>query len=291
MEINVEFLASVLGSDVEQITSAVKDGENFLPEAEAQANLKKLVVERVNQERRSAKEEGYGRGKKESLNAKELEIRKNFDLKGATFDDMFKEMSERAKQKPDLKPEDVRNTEIYKLDMSKRDDRIAELAEQSESVVKTFKAKEVQRRVRSRVRDIIRDKGYVGKDGIKEGDFVFDAVVNSLSGKNAVIAISDDDTIVVRDDTGQIKLDDTTVKPVVFDDYVVSKLEQVYIIPESDGRKSPGNKNSPPGAVKGDNPEGFEVPADDEAYMTKLSTLPTDKKSKYIEFRNAQMAE
>src|SRR5687768_2307656 len=97
IEISEEFLSDVLGTTEGEITEALKDGENWKPEAEIHSFIKTKIDERLHKAKTASRLEGHGRGAKESLTKKEKELKERLGVEGNTIEEIVEAALEAAK--------------------------------------------------------------------------------------------------------------------------------------------------------------------------------------------------
>lgn len=83
IEVSLEFLADVLETSPGEITTALKDGEQFKPQADVEAFIKSTLSENLLKAKLSGKKEGKSWGEKESLTAKEKALKAKFGVEGS----------------------------------------------------------------------------------------------------------------------------------------------------------------------------------------------------------------
>ena len=96
-EINIpmELVASVLGTDPGVLAESLKSADgNLKPTSEIEGFLKEHFGKKLNEVKRSGIDEGYGRGKKESLTSKEKELAQKFEISDYQgFDGLFQSIA------------------------------------------------------------------------------------------------------------------------------------------------------------------------------------------------------
>ena len=289
-EISLEFMADVLGTSQEQVAKAIKDGEEFKPQEDIDTYFKSALEDRVYAAKREVKEQQYSRGKKEALTAKERELREKFELKGSTFEEMFTELQDLGKVKPDLTPEDVRNTEIYKIDTEALREKMTTLQTEKDQVVKDYRTKEVNFKARQLGSSLLSKHKFVTPDWAVDDSMMTDLLYAKLNSGGATIAINEAGELIVVDDKGNQLMDEKTVSPVTFEEHFVKAAGLIFKVAESDGRQSPRNHNEGGQSGQAANEDNFSF-KDDIDFMTQLNAMrDPDKKKRFIAFYESSKA-
>lgn len=278
MELTVEFLADVLGTDAGQITEAIKDGENFKSPDEVGTFLKQQIEDRIYAAKRQTRDEQYSRGKKEALSAKERELRDKHGLKGETIEEMITELQEAAKVKPDMTPEDVRNTEIFKLEQKKWMDQAKAANEERDNVRTEFKQREVALKVGQKAGELLKKHNFVTPQEIADESVWQELLIQRLQSDAVRLALGEKGELIVQDSNGNQLIDENTVSPVTFDDHFKKVASSMFKVAQSDPRQSPGNAGQAGsgGAGADDKPTIFKDEAD---FMNKMNETNDPKVS------------
>lgn len=127
LQFSLGSIASLLGIDAGEIVNALKEGEELKPQTEIDSWLGEQLTQRMNQARKRGHEDGHGRGKRESLTAKEKEIREKYKLESSgTLDELIEELMTQA-SKHDANPADIKKSTVYIEDMQRLKDQIVSL--------------------------------------------------------------------------------------------------------------------------------------------------------------------
>jgi len=290
-DFTLEFIADVLGTSEEQVAKAIKDGEDFKSQEDVNTYFKSALEDRIYAAKREVKEQQYSRGKKEALTAKEREIREKYDLSGSTLEDMIDELKELAKQKPDLTPEDVRNTEIYKVDVKTLKDQISDAKTASEKVVKDYRAKEVSFKARQIGEALLKKHKFVTPDWAFDDSLMSDLLYSKLNNNASTVGLNEDGELMVVDASGNQLMDDKTVSAISFEKYFVDTASKIFKVAESDGRESPGNENKAAAPAAGSG-GSFQAIKSDEDYLDRLNGMKDmGERRKFIEFYESSKVE
>lgn len=288
-------MSRLLKIDSGAISLAVKNGEDLKPQPDIDSFIETSLQERINSERRDARDEGHGRGKRETLSVKEKELREKFDLKGATIDEMFTEYGERNQVVPDMSPDEVRKTDIYKNDVGKLRDQVKTLEASNSSIIADHKAKDVMSKIRDRSAPILEKYKFVLPEDVLIRDNILKTIFNGITSKGYTVALDENDEFVIQDEDGNVKMNDKTVQPVTFEERFVDTARGYLTTAKSDDRQNAGNRNGEgdqraAGVAAGD--YKFTMPADGNEYFNTLTTIKTpEERNAYKEFYQANGGE
>lgn len=281
----LEFLSDVLGTPAEQIAAAIKDGENFRPDGEVQDWLKQALAEKIYQAKRETKEQQYSRGRKEALTVKERELRDKYGLEGDTIDAMIEALQEATKNKPDLTPADVRNTEIYKIDVKQIKDQLAEAERKAKEAQDHYQKEMVKFKARQIGAQLLKKHNFVLPDGIEDAAAWEDLLYSRLNEGDYRLALQDG-KIQVLDENGS-PAQDERLNPIDFEAHFTRTAKRLFKVAASDDRDSPGNTTKPgqQGAAAGSGTK----PADQAAFLQGVANAKTpEAKRAYIKQYGAE---
>ena len=246
IEISLEFLADVLGTSPGEITDALKDGEDFKPQAEVEAYIKKSFGDSLHKAKTSGKTEGKNWGTKESLTAKEKELKAKYEVDGANLDEIVENAVEAARQHSKLNPDDVKSSEIFITETKRLKGLIAEKDAELTKQAESFTKKETMRHAREHGMALLKKFNFVMPD---DPDILDEALANlfsKLEDDTTLIGLSDG-KLTVLDTNGKPKENEAGTRELSFDDHLVSKAKRYFKQAVADNRQSPANKNKPDG--------------------------------------------
>ncbi len=278
-DLTLEFLADVLETSPGELTQALKDGENFKPQADIEAIIKSQFGEKLLSAKLSGKKEGKSWGEKESLTAKEKALKAKFGVEGANLEEIIDNAVEAAKQHSKLNPEDVKNSEVYINDTKRLKALLKEKEDEIASKVSSFQKAETMRVAKEAGLRLLKEKNFV----LPENEDIKDTMLSTLFEK-----LEDDQTrvslvdgkIVILDANGRIKENESGTRELSFEDHFVSKSKKFFPQAVADNRQSPGHKNGDTKPVK-TNPDIPEI-KNTEDYIKALNAERDVTKQKAI---------
>lgn len=244
MELSLEFLADVLKTSPGELTDALKDGEEFKPQAEIEAHIRKVAEDNLFKAKQSGKTEGKNWGTKESLTAKEKELKAKFNVEGANLDEIIDNLIDSAKQHSKLNPDDVKGSEVYINETKRLKALLAEKDAAIEKQASDFTKKETMRHAREYGMSILKKGNFVMPD---DQDILDEAISNlfaKIEDENTQIRL-EGDKILVLDSHGKPKENETGTRELSFDDHLTAKAKRYFKQAVADNRQSPANKNKP----------------------------------------------
>mgnify|MGYP006321290635 FL=1 len=242
-DLTLEFLADVLETSPGELTQALKDGENFKPQADIEAFVKSQFSEKLLSAKLSGKKEGKSWGEKESLTAKEKALKAKFGVEGSNLDEIVDAAVEAAKQHSKLNPEDVKNSEVYINDTKRLKALLKEKEDEISAKVSSFQKAETMRVAKEAGLRLLKEKNFV----LPENEDIKETMLSTLFEK-----LEDDQTrvslvdgkIVILDANGRIKENESGTRELSFEDHFVSKSKKFFPQAVIDNRQSPANKNA-----------------------------------------------
>lgn len=244
MELSLEFLADVLKTSPGELTDALKDGEDFKPQAEIEAYIRKIAEDNLFKAKQSGKTEGKNWGIKESLTAKEKELKAKFNVEGANLDEIIANIIDETVQHSKLNPDDVKSSEVYINETKRLKALIQEKEQAIEKQASEFTKKETMRHAREVGMEILKKANFVLPD---DPDILDEAISNlfaKIEDESTQIKL-DGNKILVLDSTGKPKENETGTRELSFDDHLTAKAKRYFKQAVADQRQSPAHKNKP----------------------------------------------
>lgn len=236
--ISLEVLANVLKTEPGVLAESLKNAEK--PEAV----LNGIIQKRMDEVRKTGHDDGYGRGKRESLSALEKELAKKHEItEYEGIEGLVNGIIEKHTSHSKLNPDDVRKSEIFLNEMRVKDD----LIKQSKADLKKFKEEVEFNHQKTIVNDaalkVITNPE--NKFRLPENEDVKNTHVNTFLQSlwtGVKYDIKDGKIIGVLDaDKGDI-IRDADYKPLSAEDFVKSKAQSYFEIMQGDpGRSGTGN--------------------------------------------------
>ena len=236
--ISLEVVANVLKTEPGVLAESLKNAEK--PEAV----LNGIIQKRLDEVRKTGHDDGYGRGKRESLSALEKELAKKHEIaEYEGIEGLVNGIIEKHTSHNKLNPDDVRKSEIFLNEMRVKDD----LIKQSKADLKKYKEEVEFNHQKSIVNNaalkVITNPE--NKFRLPENDEVKTNHVNTFLQSlwsGVKYDIKEDKIIGVLDaEKGEI-IRDAEYKPLSAEDFVKQKAQSYFEIMQGDpGRSGTGN--------------------------------------------------
>jgi len=243
IELTPEFLADVLETSPGELTQALKDGEQFKPQADIEAIIKSQFGEKLLAAKLSGKKEGKSWGEKESLTAKEKALKAKFGVEGNNIDEIVEAAIEAASKHSKLNPEDVKNSEVYINDTKRLKAALKEKDDEIAAKVSSFQKAETMRVAKEAGLRLLKEKNFVLPDNEDIKETMLSTLFEKLEDDQTKVSLIDG-KIVILDANGRIKENESGTKEMTFEDHFVSKSKKFFQVAVADNRKSPANKPS-----------------------------------------------
>lgn len=240
--ISLEVVANVLKTEPGVLAESLKNAEK--PEAV----LNGIIQKRLDEVRKTGHDDGYGRGKRESLSALEKELAKKHEIaEYEGIEGLVNGIIEKHTSHNKLNPDDVRKSEIFLNEMRVKDD----LIKQSKADLKKFKEEVEFNHQKSIVNNAALKviSNPENKFRLPENEEVKTNHVNTFLQSlwsGVKYDIKEDKIIGVLDaEKGEI-IRDAEYKPLSAEDFVKQKAQSYFEIMQGDpGRSGTGNTTQP----------------------------------------------
>lgn len=255
--ISVESLARVLGTQPGAISEALKsENDKQKPQSEIDNYIIQAFQKKIDQAVRDGKDEGFGRGKRESLSEIEKWIGEKFQVP-PTGDvrSQIQTLSEKLNQKPAINPEEVEKSEIFQNKLTEAVNAVKSKFEEKEQ---EFKAKEeqwrrqqVERVLFKRATKILEQNNFIVPEDEKIANNLKSLYVRSLMSDDYNFKLGEnEDDFQVTDKNGN-PLKDELHNIISFDSIGLEKAREFFPVRTGDGRDVSGNRTQPPNGVAG----------------------------------------
>ena len=137
--ISVESLARVLGTQPGAIQQALNaEGDEQKPQTEIDNFLVSAFQKKIDQAVRDGKDEGFGRGKRESLSEIEKWVSENYEITPTgDIKSQIQQLSEKLAKKPEIKPEEIEKSEVFQNKLSEAVNAVKSRFEEKENEFRT----------------------------------------------------------------------------------------------------------------------------------------------------------
>jgi len=247
-DLTLEFLADVLETSPGELTQALKDGENFKPQADIEAFVKSQFGEKLLAAKLSGKKEGKSWGEKESLTAKEKAFKAKFGVEGANLEEIIDNAVEAAKSHSKLNPEDVKSSEVFITETKRLKALLKEKEDEILLKESSFERKETMRAAKELGLPFLEKHKFVLPENEEIKSENLSDLFKKLEDDNTRLKF-DGTKILVLDAKGNPKENESGTKEVTYEDWLVSKAKRQFPQAVADNRQSPGHKNGDPKPV------------------------------------------
>jgi hypothetical protein len=247
INVSLESLGKVLGISPGAIQAALTAEGEPLPQTDIDQFLVSKIQEKLDNAQREGKEEGRGRGTRESLKSIEDWIFENFEIE-STGD--LKGQIEKLQQKAakvEINPEDIERSEVFQ---SKLEEAINGLKTNFAEKEKEFETSKEKWR-RQRIESVLDKKA---KSLIEQNNFVLpsDETIAETHLRNFKRDLWSDDVDYRLSEDGELQivskdgnpLKDSLHNVIGFDDFGVGIAKNHFIKREGSGRETPGNQTT-----------------------------------------------
>lgn len=244
IEVSLEFMAGLIGIKPGELSEAIKNDEELKPQAEIYEFVKSTYSSKLNDVRKEARDEGYGRGKRESLTGLEKTLAEKYGIEAAGIDKMISAIIKKSGKEQKITPELIKASETYVQDLKTEIDKRLAIERDFETFKTGVTAEEQKRTVKSEALKILEQNKFALPKSQKVKDRLLDTFVEEImSGRK--IAIKDGEISVTDENGNPIRNDLQNV--MTFNDVSVSLASEFFEIQNGDGRQSPGAQTPPSG--------------------------------------------
>jgi|GEM_PF-5119177 len=286
IEISEELLAVVLGTTAGEITDALKDGEQLKPQEEIDTFIKTKVDERLYKAKTASRLEGHGRGVKESLTAKEKELKAKLGVEGNTIEEIVDAALLAAKAHSTLNPDDVKNSEVFINETKRLKKLIEDKDVEISSKVQSFAKAETMRIAKEQGVSLLSKLKFVLPENEDIKDENLSNLFEKLENEQTRLSVVDG-KIIVLDANGRPKENEAGTKELTFEDHFVAKAKRYFPQAVADGRQSPANKNQDQKTANTDMPEMKST----EDFYTALTAEKDTTKQRAIKAHYEKLVE
>lgn len=287
--IDLDFLAGIVGKPAMELTNALKLDEEGNPTAEkseVEATLRTAFEDKLKKISKDARDEGHGRGKRETLDAIEKDIADEFELEKMPIKDMFAAYANKIKesgQSKEIDPNDVRNHDVYQSLKKSLESKIANIESQYSQYKNSIETERITNAIREKGRTILNGENYqLPENEEMQKNLLTLLVKEAISGDGMKFNV-DDTGIRITDAEGRDRLDDQG-NPVTFESYFNSLASNYLPKREGNKRETPGGNTTPPGSngQKLHFPQEIGSLKQAQEYVLK-SDLKPDEKSELLQ--------
>lgn len=285
--LSLEAMAGLIGIQPGELSAAVKnDKDELKPQADIDKYIKEMYSSKLNVVRSEARNEGHGRGKRETLTTLEKEIAQKYGVDPADTDTMIKTIIKKSGEGKEVTPEMIKSSETYVNDLKSEIDKRLAIEQDFEQFKTGVTLKEQKSAVRGAALKALQDSK---EFKLPKTEKVLSRLLDALTEE-----IMTDRKIDIKD--GEISLLDKNGNPIRNNLQNVMTLSDVtlsvgadYFEPMTgDGRSSPGAETQKGGQQTAHN---FEPVKDQEDFINRYRALDTmEKKQAFKAFYDQQKA-
>lgn len=246
----MEFLAGLTGISQGELSKALKTETEELKSPE---EIQSFLSDHFKKKLSSAKNEGHGRGTRESLTKLEKQLAEEWEIEhkeGMTIQEMAGAWASKS-QKPGssskLTPESVKAHDVYVNDMKAEIAKRTALEDQFNQFKTGVEQKELHSFVSGQALPILEKHKFAlpEKQNIKETQF--NSFMSDLTS-GAQFKKNEKGEPIVLDKEGN-PLRNDLMNEISYEDYVISKASNWFDKRKDDGRTSPGAQSQQPGGA------------------------------------------
>lgn len=247
IEISLEFLSELIGVKKGDLSAAVKkDDENLKETAEIEKVIKDNLKTKIEAVRKEARDEGHGRGKRESLTQieKDLASKHKVSDEGGIDAVIARVLDKHKTEGSELTPEAIKQSDIYINDLKKEIEKRKTLQTEFESFKTDVETTSKRSRVAQEVQKILPERKFALPQSERVRDRLINAYVDEILEQSDISIV--DGKIVAKDKKGQPHRDDM-MNELSFADYASTLAADFFEVKAGDGRESPGATTPPTG--------------------------------------------
>jgi DNA-binding MarR family transcriptional regulator len=237
--ISVEFLSSVLGTDV---------GSFPQEEAQIEGFLKGEIVKKLDAAKRTGKDEAFGRAKRETAEELEKKIAEKLGVEKSDLDKMVDAYMEKNKASFKADPKDIRNSDVYIEDMKSEKQKYVELEKLKNDELTKIQKQSITEKLKTKAIELITEGGYVLPEDRVKRENQIDLFISNILNSNDFKPLEDGKKFQVLDKDGNPVRNDVHAE-LDFDTFFTGKANSYFDVSKTDGRKAPENKTDQNGKV------------------------------------------
>ena len=250
--ISVESLARVLGTQPGAISEALKsEGDEQKPQSEIDNYLVSAFQKKIDQAVRDGKDEGFGRGKRESLSEIEKWVSENYEI-APTGDikSQIQQLSEKLAKKTEFKPEEIEKSEVFQNKLSEAVNAVKTKFEEKENEFRTreeqWRRQRIERILSKQADSLLKQNNFIVPEDEKIANNLKNLYVRSLMSDEYDFKLSEsEDDFQITDKNGN-PLKDDLHNVIGFEDIGLEKAREFFAVRSGDGRDVSGNRTQTP---------------------------------------------
>lgn len=249
--IDLDFLAGVVGTPSGELSSALKldeEGNATATQDEIQAFVKTSFEEKVRNIQKNARDEGHGRGKRESLEALEKELAEEFGMERKPIRDMVSEYIASQKAEPaKIDANDIRNHEVFQQMKKTLEEKVQAVNQEYDQFKNQVNSARIEQAVLEKGRSILTGDTYeVPENEEKRNELLRLIAEKAVTGnKDRKFDVNEQGEIVILDAEGRPALDNEG-NPEVFEKHFETFVSRFFPKREGGKKTTPGSQTTPP---------------------------------------------
>lgn len=247
IKISLESLARVLGKAPGEISEALKsENDEQKPQKEIDHYIESNFQNKLKGAISESRDEGFGRGKRESLTEIEKWIGSEFEI--APMGDIKAQIQKlkESVEKTEIKPEDIEKSDIFK---SKLDTAITavktKLGEENERLsgeLNSLRRAQVQTKLGGHLRSLLKENNFVLPEDGTIAKNIFNAYMAAVWNNDVDFKIDEGKDMPVMTDKEGNPVKDDMHNVLTVNDYALAKAKEYFLQRTGDGRDVSGNQ-------------------------------------------------
>lgn len=283
MNISLEDLAVLLNKKPGDIPAALKEGTEADIKSWVEGALSERIEASVSNAKSAARNEGYGRGKREALTEIERQLKDKYKVDGANVEEIMVAYGQSMQESSKANPEDVKTSPAYTEMESKYKDRIAALEKELNDERQSNSARELMRTAVPEIVSLLKDEGYPVPEDPKKQEAYIKLLFPSIQGENAKLTKNAAGELVVVGSDGKTVRDDVSMKDLTVKDHVLKSLSGVLEKPATQKQGTGGQLPDGTGGSATGKQFDFSSIKSENDYLEALINLDSDKDAAQID--------
>lgn len=256
VKISMESLASVLGKTSGEISEALKsENDELKPQEEVNKFFVSAFKDKLKGAISESRDEGFGRGKRESLTEVEKWVESEFGVSSkGDIKAQIKELH-KATSENQINPDELEKSEIFQEKLSEAVNAVKEkLGQENERLtaeITNLRNSQVRAKLSDYLRSKLKDEGYVFPEQDNIANTIFNAFLSDVWNDNVSFRMAEGADLPELLDKEGRPLKDEMHNVLTLDDYALSKASNFFVKRSGDGKEVSGSSRKSGGVSSG----------------------------------------